>query len=119
MSEFGWEIYNENGVLVANNSVIMSRRLGSYSVPFVSSAWSTVIPVELNGGTPFAHVQVSGQVRPSDGAIAVAVPDIIFNGNGTMTIRYTDRHWAWPMDDVGSIKLYLGGVIVNYGVYNQ
>ncbi|TCW50776.1 hypothetical protein EDC53_102344 [Phytobacter diazotrophicus] len=115
---FGWQIFNSGGILVADNSVIMSRRLGTYTVPFLSSAWSTTIGLSLSGGTPYCHVYPVSTAQPSDGAYYTVAPDLIFSGN-TLTIRYTDRHFAWPKDDSGTDKYYIGGMVVCYGVYNQ
>lgn len=117
---YGWQIFNESGKLVADNSVIMSRRLGTYDIPFIkgsSSGWSTKITANFSGGTPFVHCSVIPNMTvPSDGAWAPIIPDVVISGN-TITLSYNWKHFSYP-DDLGT-ALYAGAIRVHYGVYNQ
>lgn len=115
---YGWQIFDANGALVADNSVIMSRRLGTYLMPLTRGAWRITVPVSLNGGTPFAHCVAVRPVVPPNSVWRPVVPDINF-GNGIMTVSYTQWHFAFPYDDVGISSIYLGSMRIHYGVYNQ
>lgn len=119
LSDFGWQIYNGSGVLVADNSVIMSRRLGVYFVPPTNNVITINVPVNINGGTPFAHATFAGRIIPPTGAASgYEVPTVLFYGN-IMTIKYEARHWGWYYDDSGNNNVYLGNVNIHYGVYNK
>lgn len=120
MADYGWQIFNENGILVADHSVIMSRRLGVHYIPFIKAQgqpWEQTIQANFNGGTPFVHCTVRTGVQiPNDAGYAISLPDIQISGN-LIIMRYTTRHFSYP-DDIGG-ALYYGNIDVNYGVYNQ
>lgn len=120
MATYGWQIFNEQGALVADHTVVMSRRLGVHYIPFIKAQgqpWKQSIQVNFNGGTPFVHCTVrTGVKTPGDAGYAIAIPDISIVGN-TITMSYTLRHFSYP-DDIGG-ALYYGNINVNYGVYNQ
>lgn len=118
MSRFGWEIYNESGIIVADSSVIMSRRLGVYFVPPTNRPITINVPVNINGGTPFAHITASRISPPAGAAAGSEAPTVLFHDD-VMTIKYEPRHWGWYYDDTGSGNVYLGNVNVHYGVYNK
>lgn len=120
MSTYGWQVFGSDGTLLYDNSVIMSRRLGTYDIGFVKYGDNfsvTISNLQLNGGTPFAHcTQRSGLVVPAGFVFSSIPPDIIMTGN-SITISYPRNLFSYP-DDLG-LPLCLGAYTVNYGVYNQ
>lgn len=121
-TNYGWQMFDSQGRLSADNSSIMSRRLAKYEVPIISALaanipWQVVINVNFENGTPFAHCTLrSGLVIPSDRNFYPVAPDVIISGN-QVTIRYTERHVSYP-DDLGYL-LAVGGMDVHLGVYNK
>lgn len=120
MSTYGWQVFGSDGALLYDNSVIMSRRLGTYDIGFVKRTDNfsvTIGGLQLNGGTPFAHcTQRSGLVVPSGYVFSSIPPDIVMTSD-SITISYPASLFNYP-DDLGS-PLCLGAYTVNYGVYNQ
>lgn len=120
---YGWQIFNEQGALMADHTVIMSRRLGVYYIPFINypggnmASWVQNIGVNFNGGTPFVHCTVgTGVTVPAGRVYATILPDIQIVGNN-IRIEYNWKHWTYP-DDLG-LPLIIGNMNINYGVYNQ
>lgn len=117
---YGWQIFNESGVLVADHTVVTSRRLGVLTIPFIkgsAAGWSQTFNAPFNGGTPFVHCTLrTGVTTPGDGAFAIAIPDIVISGN-TVKVSYNAKHFSYP-DDLGT-ALYLGNLLLHYGVYTQ
>lgn len=113
---YGWRIYEPDGVTVRSDaSVIMSKRLGSYTMPVGNSTAEIVIPVDFQGGIPFAFIcSQDGVARPSDSVLISAVPNVRCTSNSVI-ISINNRQASYP-DDLGFRKVW-GGFIVHWGVY--
>lgn len=120
MSTYGWQVFDENGKLLYDDSVIMSRWLGSYSVPLMSwggANWNyRIANIPFRGGTPFAYcVPTAGLTIPSNRTYAYSPPDI-YCGSDYVDISYNTRILSFPDDTAYSLAF--GGVTVHWGVYN-
>lgn len=119
---YGWQIFDENGRLTADHTVVMSRRLGTYDIPYIKvynfKGWSTSFTANFNGGTPFVHCTlIAGLNPPTDGGVyAPVIPAVSISGN-KVTLSYDVRQISYP-DDLGTF-MYVGAIRVHYGVYNQ
>ncbi|EMA2735982.1 hypothetical protein ABZX00_004742 [Escherichia coli] len=121
-SQYGWQLMDSTGKVIADTSVIMCRRLFSYQVPVIEALaanipWSVSFSVNFRNGTPFTHcVTRAGLSVPGNRVWYPIAPDIVINGN-TVTLTYTARHVSYP-DDLGYL-LAVGGVDVHCGVYHR
>ncbi|EHR8375598.1 hypothetical protein K5Y94_005158 [Escherichia coli] len=121
-TEYGWQIFNGSGELIADNATIMSRRLYTYQVPVIEALavnipWRVSFSVNFSNGTPFAHcVTRTGVVIPSNRIWYPVSPDIVIEGNN-VTLCYTAKHVSYP-DDLAYL-LAVGGVNVHLGVYHK
>lgn len=119
MANFGWQIFDDQGRLRADNSVIMSRRLGFVDVGFVDGPnWFYQIPnINFNGGTPFVHCSaLAGLVVPGGRTWVFTVPDVNVGPN-YINLSYNSWHFFVPDDT--TFGVCLGGMRVHYGVYNK
>ncbi len=120
MSTYGWQVFDDSGDLLYDDTVIMSRQLGSYDIPLMSwggDAWTyRISDIAFSGGTPFAYcVPIAGLVVPSNRTYAYSPPDI-YCGSDYIDISYNSRILSFP-DDL-SYSLSFGGLTVCWGVYN-
>lgn len=124
MADYGWQIFKPDGTLNADDSVIMSRRLGYYDIPLTTDGnWNTTINnVPFNGGTPFAHVEmITGFTVPNNERYSYWMPIFpnVECGSNYVRIWYTPNMFAYFQDDVGTGIFYGGMMRVHYGVYNK
>ncbi|MBE5251716.1 hypothetical protein [Mixta mediterraneensis] len=120
MSEYGWQVFDANENLLYDDSVIMSKWLGSYTVPMMSCGgadWSQRISgIAFRDGTPFAYcVPTPGLIVPADRTFAYSPPNI-YCGADYIDISYNSRILSFPDDTAYSLAF--GGVTVHWGVYN-
>lgn len=128
MSVYGWEIYDESGALLYDHSVIMSRMLGSYSVPWITTefnatnidavVWSYTVPnIAFSGGTPYVFwLPTPGLTVPASRSFSFIPPDIDI-GASSITLKYTPRMLGYADDT--TYPNCIGGVTIFWGVYNS
>ena len=131
MAVYGWRVYNAAGALLYDDSVIMSRWLGSYTIPLQASStglppsgWSklglatyryVISNIPFNGGVPFAYVLPTPGLALPQGTFAYNHPDIVCGAN-SITLTYTERGLMYPDDTTAG---YIGGMTIHYGVYTS
>lgn len=120
MSEYGWEVYDANGALLYDDTVVMSKWLGSYQIPIITqggATWSQRIGgVAFRDGTPFAYcVATPGIVVPANNVYAYSPPNI-YCGPDYIDLSYNARILSFPDDT--SYPPAFGGITVHWGVYN-
>lgn len=114
---YGWRIYEPDGVTVrSDDSVIMSKRLGSYVMtPTNQITGPIVIPVDFQGGIPFAWVVPTPGLPFISGSNYIPNPPDVRCTNNSVIIAYNLRQVSFP-DDL-SISVRWGAVTVHWGVY--
>ncbi|EEG0134256.1 hypothetical protein GWU67_10495 [Salmonella enterica] len=115
---YGWQIFDENGTLKYDHSVIMSHWIGSFDIPFVTRPGGshTISGIPFIGGTPYAFCVPNSALRtPAGFAYACTTPDILV-GSDFIRLSYPSALFNYP-DDLG-VGLALGGLTLHYGVYN-
>lgn len=119
MSDFGWQVFNDDGTVKYDNTVIMSRWLGSIDVPPTATTFDrTYSGINFNGGTGFAYFVPYGYTAPSGYSAVRIFPAINVNSSaGTIRIAITGDMTDYANDD-SSVPAYFGGGTVHYGVYN-
>lgn len=120
MSEYGWEIYDESGRLLYDDSVVMSKWLGSYQIPIITQGggnWSLRINnIPFRDGTPFTWCVATPNIIIPDKFNYAYSPPNVYCAVDYIDISYNDRILSFP-DDLG-YGLALGGITVHWGVYN-
>lgn len=114
---YGWRIYEPDGVTVrSDDNVIMSKRLGSYTMtPSVNDYSVITIPVDFKGGIPFAWVVPTPGLPRRPGFIYIYNPPNVRCTSNSVIISFNLRIVSFP-DDV-NVSVLFGAVTVHWGVY--